>query len=106
MATPPSSIAGANRDSTSSSLLPHKTLVHEITAPTEPAVEVKNDGSAAKEMATYQIRLGDAYMNLGDYERARSCFSRALGLAPDNKAALDKVRRADRARAAEESVLR
>ncbi len=63
------------------------------------------DLEAAQEMAAYQIRLGDAYMNLGDYDRARSSYSTALNLVP-SKEAFDRIKRADSAQAAEESVLR
>jgi cytochrome c-type biogenesis protein CcmH/NrfG len=57
-------------------------------------------------MADYQIRLGDAYMRLGDYDKAVLSFSRAIAFAPDDEEALKKMRRARRAKAAEESVSR
>ncbi len=75
------------------------------TAAGIPAPEGKNRASRAKELAAYQIRLGDAYMSLGDYDKARSSFASALGLAPNNKEALDKMKRAERAKGAEQSVL-
>ena len=59
----------------------------------------------ANEMAAYEIRLGDAYMNLGDYDKALGSFSRAIAFAPDNKEAEEKIKRARRAKAAEEDIL-
>jgi type II secretory pathway predicted ATPase ExeA len=61
--------------------------------------------STADEMAAHEIRLGDAYMNAGDYDQALASFSRAIALAPDDREAEEKVRRARRAKTAEESVL-
>jgi Tfp pilus assembly protein PilF len=56
-------------------------------------------------MAEREIELGDGYMSSGDYNKAIFRFSRALTLAPDNKQAREKMRRALRAKAAEENVL-
>jgi tetratricopeptide (TPR) repeat protein len=59
-----------------------------------------------QETTAYQIRLGDAYMNLGDYDKALQSFAAASAFAPGNKEAQEKMRRARRAKRAEESVLR
>jgi len=59
----------------------------------------------ANEMAAYEIRLGDAYMNAGNYNKALRSFSKAITLTPDNKKAEEKIQRARRAKAAEEDVL-
>jgi cytochrome c-type biogenesis protein CcmH/NrfG len=56
-------------------------------------------------MAADEIKLGDAYMKIGDYDNALESFSRAIGLAPDNKEAEEKVKRARRAKTAEEDIL-
>jgi general secretion pathway protein A len=71
------------------------------------AVTAEGDGAArtANEMAAYEIRLGDAYMNAGDYDKALGSFSRAIAVAPDNKKAEEKIQRARRAKAAEEDIL-
>jgi type II secretory pathway predicted ATPase ExeA len=71
------------------------------------AVATEGDGATrtANEMAAYEIRLGDAYMNAGDYDKALGSFSRAIAFTPDNKKAVEKIQRARRAKAAEEDVL-
>jgi type II secretory pathway predicted ATPase ExeA len=70
-------------------------------------VAAEGDGAArtANEMAAYEIRLGDAYMNAGDYDKALGSFSRAIAFAPYNKKAEEKIQRARRAKAAEEDIL-
>jgi Tetratricopeptide repeat len=45
----------------------------------------------AEELAAYQIRLGDAYMNVGDYDKALRSFSNAIAFASDDKPAEQKV---------------
>ena len=44
-----------------------------------------------EELAAYQIRLGDAYMKVGDYEKALRSFSNAIAFASDDKPAEQKV---------------
>jgi MSHA biogenesis protein MshM len=61
---------------------------------------------ATDQMAAYEIKLGDAYMNVGDYDRALASFARAVALAPENKEAQEKVQRARRAKTAEDTVLK
>ena len=96
----PSEISVANTRSTSSVAL--QTTRAPTGVDSVPAREVKDSRSrAAHEMAAYNVRLGDAYMEVGDCEKARSSYSRAVGGAPDSKEALDKMRRAERAKAAE-----
>jgi general secretion pathway protein A len=103
----PSGISLPSTSSASSSAVNQKTPVPTAAAGTVPARERKKSASgAAQEMAAYNIRLGDAYMKIGDYEKARSSFARAAGWAPDSREALDKMRRAERAKAAEDNVLR
>jgi MSHA biogenesis protein MshM len=65
-----------------------------------------NTARTAQEMAASEIRLGDIYMNLGEYDKALRSFSRAIAFAPDNKEAQQKARRARRAKTAEENILR
>ena len=38
-------------------------------------------------MAAYQIRLGDAYMNVGDYDKALRSFSSAIAYTSNDKQA-------------------
>jgi MSHA biogenesis protein MshM len=74
-------------------------LIHKMT------VKSRMTKTARTEMAAYQIRRGDAYMNVGDYDRALRSFSRAIVLAPGNKIAEEKVREARRAKTVEENLL-
>jgi tetratricopeptide (TPR) repeat protein len=46
---------------------------------------------SVEEMAAYDIRLGDAYIDIGDYEKARLTFSRAIALAPHDKEVRERV---------------
>jgi type II secretory pathway predicted ATPase ExeA len=92
---------------------PPSSTVRQLTTATHAAtvrsvaVAAGEDGATrtANEMAAYEIRLGDAYMNLGDYDKALGSFSRAIAFAPDNKEAEEKIKRARRAKAAEEDIL-
>jgi general secretion pathway protein A len=56
-------------------------------------------------MAAYEIRLGDTYMKRGEYDKALFRFSRALAFTPDDQEAQEKIKRARRAKTAEENVL-
>ncbi|MBV8362815.1 MAG: tetratricopeptide repeat protein [Deltaproteobacteria bacterium] len=80
---------------------PHTAIVRSVAATAEGDDAMRT----ANEMAAYEIRLGDAYMNLGDYDKALGSFSRAIAFAPDNKEAEEKIKRARRAKAAEEDIL-
>lgn len=59
---------------------------------------------SAQDMADFEIRLGDTYMNLGDYEQALKRFSTAIRLEPYNKEAEERLERAHRAKLAEEKL--
>jgi tetratricopeptide (TPR) repeat protein len=65
----------------------------------------KTRSPLSAQISAYEIRLGDAYMNLGEYDKAINCFSRAIMFSPGNKEAQERVGRARRAKAAEDSVL-
>jgi tetratricopeptide (TPR) repeat protein len=80
--------------------------IEHVQPPSSPSSEAR-DGAvrAAEARAAYEIRLGDAYMNIGEYEKAIGSFSTAIALTPDNREAQEKVRRARRAQTAEETVL-
>jgi type II secretory pathway predicted ATPase ExeA len=71
------------------------------------AVTAKGERAArvADEVAAYEIRLGDRYMNVGEYDYALSSFSRAIAFSPGNKEAEEKLERARRAKAAEANIL-
>lgn len=45
----------------------------------------------AEEIAAYEIRLGSAYIDIGDYEKARLTFSKAIALAPHDKEVKQRV---------------
>ncbi|MBV8771198.1 MAG: hypothetical protein JO166_02540 [Deltaproteobacteria bacterium] len=102
----PSAISLSSASSTSSSAAMQTTLRSTPATSVRARDVQKGDSGASQEMAAYNIRLGDAYMEVGDYEKARSSFARAVGWAPESKEALDKMRRAERAKAAEDNVLR
>jgi type II secretory pathway predicted ATPase ExeA len=73
----------------------------------EMAVTTKGEHASrvAEEVATYEIRLGDAYMNVGEYDYALSSFSKAIAFWPGNKEAEEKLARARRAKTTEASIL-
>jgi type II secretory pathway predicted ATPase ExeA len=73
----------------------------------EMAVPAKGGRAArvAEEVAAYEIRRGDAYMNAGEYDFALSSFSRAIAFSPGNKEAEEKLARARRAKATEAGIL-
>ncbi len=60
---------------------------------------------AGAETATFEIKLGDAYMRVGDYDKAIQSFLSALAFAPGNKEAEQKVERARRAKTVENNTL-
>ena len=105
---PFSRTASASRTSTALSVPPQTTAPQTAAAP-QTAVTAGEDTAGAKpsaeEMADYEIRRGDAYMNMGDYDKAVLSFSIAIAFAPDNKEAQEKMKRAGNAKAAEENVL-
>ncbi len=82
------------------------TETHTVAARTM-SVTPQGDSSThtTDEMAAYEIRLGDAYMNAGEYDKALGSFSRANALAPNNKEAEERIERARRAKATEKSIL-
>ena len=89
-----------------SSAVPQRiTATHQAAA--RGAITKAGDSPAntVDELAAYQIRLGDGYMKVGDYDQALASFSRAIALVPNDKEAEEKVQRARRAKTAEESVL-
>jgi len=61
--------------------------------------------STADDEAADEIRLGDGYMNTGEYDKALDSFLRAVASAPANMVAQEKVKRARRAKAAEQKIL-
>jgi tetratricopeptide (TPR) repeat protein len=103
---PLSQIVVPRRTPTSSPVPQQTTRAHRAVVP-RVAVAVAGDSTrrTVDEMAAYQIRLGDAYMSLGEYDKALTSFSIAIAFAPDNKEAEEKVKRARRAKTAEENVL-
>lgn len=71
------------------------------------AVSATRTRTTRTEMAAHQIKLGDVYMDVGEYDRAVRSFLRAIVLAPGNKAAAEeKIRQAHRAKTTEESILK
>jgi type II secretory pathway predicted ATPase ExeA len=82
---------------------PHLAVARAL--PVTPGEDTEVATPTAKEMANYEVRLGDAYMNMGEYDKAVLSFSKAVALAPNDKEAQEKVMRARRAKAVEENVL-
>jgi Tetratricopeptide repeat len=74
-------------------VLPQITTAHTTTGARvpRPAVEGNATPPSAEEMAAYDIRLGNAYVDIGDYEKARLAFSKAIALAPDDKEVKQRV---------------
>jgi type II secretory pathway predicted ATPase ExeA len=87
--------------------VPEQTRATAPAASREMAVPAKGERAAriAQEVAAYEIRLGDAYMNAGQYDYALNSFSRAIAFSPGNKEAEEKLARARRAKATEASIL-
>jgi general secretion pathway protein A len=52
-----------------------------------------------------EVKLGDRYMQLGEYDKAISCFRSALSLAPGDEEIGQRIEHARRAKAAEETIL-
>jgi len=67
---------------------------------TSPAMASTDGGNLPAE-----IKLGDRYMQLGEYDKAISCFRSALSLAPDDQEVGQRIEHARRAKAAEERIL-
>lgn len=105
--TPPLPRIVAPGQTPASSPVQQQTTAAHVAAVRGVAAAAEGNGAThtADEMAAYEIRLGDAYMNVGDYDKALASFSRAITFAPDNKAAEEKIKRARRAKAAEEGIL-
>jgi tetratricopeptide (TPR) repeat protein len=70
-----------------------------IPATSRAATPSTDDGKIPAET------LGDRYMQLGEYDQAISCFRSALRLAPDDEEVGQKIERARRAKATEETIL-
>jgi hypothetical protein len=70
-----------------------------IAATSDAATASTDDGKIRAET------LGDRYMQLGEYDKAISCFRSALRLAPDDEEVGERIERARRAKAAEETIL-
>jgi hypothetical protein len=76
------------------------------TSPTiAPTAKKTRAARVADAVAAYEIRLGDAYMNVGEYNYALSSFSTAIAYSPGNKEAEEKLERARRAKATEANIL-
>jgi len=95
----------ANQSSIASTASGAGATVHSLSALSPPAPSEKKPDRSIAVRAAYQIRLGDAYMNLGDYDRALQSFTTALALAPNNSEAYRKLKRARLAQAAERDIL-
>ena len=102
-----SPLVGPRETPTLSAVPPQATVTDTGAASrtTVAARTVSSPARSAEEMAADEIKLGDAYMKIGDYDNALDSFSRAIGFAPDNKEAEEKVKRARRAKTAEEDIL-
>jgi general secretion pathway protein A len=70
-----------------------------------PATSRAAMASTGGENIPAEIKLGDRYMQLGEYDKAISCFRNALGLAPDDEEIGQRIEHAQRAKAAEETIL-
>lgn len=78
-------------------------------APAQPGQEAPKRAAPsdlALRQASFESRLGDAYMRLGEYDNAIRSFRTALGLTPDNAEIERKIEQAHRAKLAEQSTLR
>jgi len=62
--------------------------------------------NATKEKVAVDINAGDVHMRRGEYDRAIDLFRRALAYLPGNQSIEQRIERADRARAAEEKILK
>jgi len=104
---PPSRIVVPGRTLASSPAQQQATATHAAAAVSRVAAAAEGNGATrtANAIAAYEIRLGDAYMNVGDYDKALGSFSRAIVFAPDNKEAEEKIKRARRAKLAEGNIL-
>jgi type II secretory pathway predicted ATPase ExeA len=71
-----------------------------------PASAESRPTALALEQASFETRLGDTYMRLGEYDNAIRSFHIALGLTPGDQEIEQRIQRARHAKAAEESTLR
>jgi hypothetical protein len=71
------------------------------TSRNEPAA----DRQTVQGIAAHELRLGDTYMTRGEYDQALLSFSRALAATPDDQEVQERIKRARRAKMAEENVL-
>jgi len=72
-------------------------------APENPQTSIPTD---TQEIIGRYLKLGNAFHEEGNYDRAIEMFNRVLNMEPDNKDALKGKERAKEAKAAEERVLR
>lgn len=80
-----SPIAVPQRVSTSSPVPQQTTASHPAAGPGSDVV-AQDRSRHTEEMAAYQIRLGDAYMNVGDYDKALRSFSSAIAYTSNDQA--------------------
>jgi hypothetical protein len=71
------------------------------TSRSEPAAEKQT----VQGIAAHELRLGDTYMTRGEYDKALLSFARALAATPDDQEVQEKIKRARRAKMAEENIL-
>ena len=77
-----------------------------INKPTHPsATPETNPPDPGHARVLDGIRLGEAYMQLGQYDNAIREFQTALHLEPARSDLRDRIKRALKAKAAEESIL-
>lgn len=106
---PPSAIAASRYPTTSAPAaatfgIPTPTN-REGQSPVTPAADSRV-AALALEQASFETGLGDAYMRLGEYDNAIRSFQIAVGLTPGNQEIEQRIVRARRAKAAEQSILR
>lgn len=75
-------------------------------APAPAPASKKPTAHDTQEMISRYLKLGNAFHEEGNYDRAIEMFNRVLNMEPDNKDALKGKERAKEAKAAEERVLR
>jgi general secretion pathway protein A len=73
---------------TASLAVPPKTIVTDASTISVPAIAAKDNAHrAAGRIVADAIRLGDGYINIGDYDRAARSFLKAITIAPDDRRA-------------------